>query len=118
MINYGPCYGKLVVIIDFITTTQVLVDGPTTGVSRQEISISRLNLTEFKLDVVRGVKRVALKKAITDFGLEKKWGETSWAKKLHKRARRAQLTDFDRFKVMRLKQRRTLLKNKAMKSQK
>jgi large subunit ribosomal protein L14e len=56
------------------------------------------------LDIPRGVKKIALKKAITDFGLEKKFAESSWGKKLQRRARRANLTDFDRFKVMTLKQ--------------
>lgn len=117
-INYGPLAGKLAVVVEIINTSKVLVSGPTTGVRRQEISLNRLSLTEFKLDVPRGVKRAALVKAIDDFGLEKKWAETSWARKLQKRARRAQLTDFDRFKVKVLKQRRRLLQNIALKGKK
>jgi large subunit ribosomal protein L14e len=77
-----------------------------------------LSLTDLKLDVVRGVKREALKKAIQAFDLEKKWGETSWARKLHQRERRAQLTDFDRFKVKVLKQRRRAASGKAVKGKK
>ena len=118
LINYGPSAGKLAVGVEILNTSRILVDGPTTGVKRQEISLKRISLTEFKLEVTKGVKKAALKKAITDFGLDKKWGESSWARKLQKRAKRASLTDFDRFKVMQLKQKRRVLQNKALKNRK
>ena len=118
LINYGPSAGKLAIVVEIINTSRILVDGPTTGVKRQEISLKRISLTDFKIDVARGVKRAALKKAIDEFGLAKKWGETSWARKLQQRAKRASLTDFDRFKVKVLKQKRTLLQNKVLKSRK
>ena len=35
--------------------------------------------------------------------VEKKWSESAWAKKREQRDRRRALSDFDRFKVMRLK---------------
>jgi large subunit ribosomal protein L14e len=118
LINFGPYAGKLAVVVEIINTSKVLIAGPTTGVKRQEISLKRISLTDLKMTVSRGVKREALKKAITEFGLEKKWGETSWAKKLQKRTRRAELTDFERFKVMQLKQKRRVLQNKALKNRK
>jgi large subunit ribosomal protein L14e len=118
LINYGPLSGKLAVIVEIINTSRVLIDGPTTNVKRQEISLRRISLTDLKVDVARGVKRAALKKAITDSNVEKKWGESSWARKLQKRARRAQLTDFDRFKVKVLKQKRRVLQNIALKAKK
>jgi large subunit ribosomal protein L14e len=118
LINYGPSAGKLAIVIDIANTSRVLVEGPTTGVRRQELSLNRISLTEFKLDINRGIKRSALVKAINDFGLEKKWAETSWARTLNRRARRAQLTDFDRFKVKVLKQKRRVLQNTALKNRK
>jgi large subunit ribosomal protein L14e len=104
MITYGPDAGKLVIITDILNTAKVLVDGPTTNVRRQELSLNRLQLTEHVVPLTRGIKRGALKKAITDFGLDKKWSESSWGRKLHRRQRRTNLTDFERFKVMVLKQ--------------
>jgi large subunit ribosomal protein L14e len=118
LVSYGPLSGKLVIIVDIINTARVLIDGPTSNVRRQEISLKRLSLTDLKLDVARGVKSLALKKAVQAFDLEKKWGETSWARKLHQRERRSQLTDFDRFKVKVLKQRRRLAQGKAVKGKK
>lgn len=49
-INYGPDFGKLCTIVDIIdgkrvfvhqvcSNDQVLIDGPTTGVKRQQISV-------------------------------------------------------------------------------
>lgn len=35
--------------------------------------------------------------------IDKKWAETSWAKKTEQQATRQGLNDFERFKVMRLK---------------
>ena len=114
-INFGPMAGKLAVIVDILNTSKLLISGPTTGVRRQEISMSRVSLTDLKLDIARGIKEAALKSAIADFGLEKKWGETSWARKIQTKARRAQLTDFDRFKVKVLKQKKRVLLNSALK---
>ena len=118
LINYGPLAGKLAVVVEIINTAKVLIDGPTSGVRRQEISLKRVSLTDFKLDVPKGIRRHSLKKSIEEFGLEKKWGETSWARKLQKRAKRANSTDFDRFKVMQLKQKRRTLQNIALKNRK
>ena len=111
-ITFGPDDGKLAVIVDILNTARVLVEG--SQVRRQELSLKRVQLTEWVIDIKRGVGRVALKKAITDFGLDKKWNESSWGKKLQRRQRRAHLTDFDRFKVMVLKQKRTGLQRKAL----
>ena len=100
LINYGPLAGKTAVIVDIINTSRVLVEGPVTGVRRQEISLRRLSMTDFVLDVTRGLKSSSLKKAVEDFGLTKKFEATSYGKKLQRAATRSKLTDFDRFKVM------------------
>lgn len=115
LINFGSLAGKLVVIVDILNTAKVLVEGVSSGVSRQEFSLKRLSLTDFKVDVPRGVRPVALKKAVEDSGVLKKWEASSWARKLQQRKRRAQLTDFERFKVKVLKQQRRGHINKALK---
>ncbi len=84
-----------------------MIDGPTTGVKRQEISLRRVSLTDFTLDIVRSVKSSDLKAAVESFNLEQKWQETSFAKKMNRSQVRAKLTDFDRFKVMVLKKKVT-----------
>ena len=105
LINYGPFAGRVAVIVDIINTSRVLIEGPTSGVRRQEISLRRLSMTDFVLDITRSLKSATLKKTVEDFGLNKKFEATSYGKKLQRAATRAKLTDFDRFKVMVLRKR-------------
>jgi large subunit ribosomal protein L14e len=116
LVNFGPLAGKLAVIVDIVNTSRILIHGPKTGVRRQEISIQRVSLTDFKLDIHRGIHRDALIKAIESSKFEENWAATGWARLISKRIKRAQLTDFDRFKVKVLKQKRTVEKNKALKA--
>ena len=115
VINYGPYAGKLAVIVDILNTTRVLVHGPKEGVRRQEISLRRITLTDFKLDIKRGIHKDALIKAITDYKLDEKFKDSVFAKKIERRQKRASLTDFDRFKVMRLRQKRSAIRGKVLK---
>ena len=96
MINYGPLAGKLAVIVDILNTSKVLVHGPKEGVRRQEISLRRITLTEFKLDIKRGIHKDDLVKAIELAKIDEKFKETAYGKKLARRLTRAKLTDFDR----------------------
>ena len=118
VINYGPYAGKLAVIVDILNTTRVLVHGPKEGVRRQEISLRRITLTDFKLDIKRGIHKEALEKAITEYKLDEKFKQSVYAKKIERRLKRANLTDFDRFKVMRLGQKRSAIIGKILKAKK
>lgn len=91
-------------------TCQVLIDGPTTGVKRQQISVgrkkisaesqvSRLYLTDFVISIERGAKSAEVKNAFVAGNIDNKWKETSWAKKLAARAEKAAMNDFARFKA-------------------
>ena len=117
-VNYGPYKGKIVVIVDILNTTRVLVHGPKDGVRRQEMSIKRLTLTDFKLDIHSGIHKDALIKAIDDYKLADKIKESPYAKKQARRQLRANLTDFDRYKVMILRQKRATLRSKALSKKK
>ena len=115
IVNYGPLVGKLAVIVDILTTTKVLIQGLKGGVKRQELSLRRVTLTDYKLDIKRGAKQAEVYKAIDDFKLEDKFKTSTHYKKNEIRQKRANLTDFDRFKVMRLRQKRSVLRHKAVK---
>merc|ERR1712007_425470 len=52
---------------------------------------------------------LAQKKAWEKEQINEKWAETTWAKKIEQRKKRAGLTDFDRFKLMKAKQARNKL---------
>ena len=118
IINYGPLTGKLAVIVDILTTTKVIVQGLKGGVRRQELSLRRVTLTDDKINIKRGAKREEVLKAIEEYKLEDKYKKSTFAKKVEKRAKRASLTDFDRFKVMRLRQKRAVLRHMANKGKK
>ena len=74
--------------------------------------------SEFKLDINREIHKEALVKAITDYKLDDKFKASVYAKKIERRQKRANLTDFDRFKVMRLRQKRAAIKGKILKAKK
>ena len=118
IINYGPLTGKLAVIVDILTTTKIIVQGLKGGVRRQELSLRRVTLTDYKIEIKRGAKRSEVLKAIEDYKLEEKFKKSNFAKKAELRQKRANLTDFDRFKVMRLRQKRAVLRHIASKKPK
>ncbi|CAN0384889.1 unnamed protein product, partial [Ectocarpus sp. 8 AP-2014] len=78
---------------------QALIEGPDTDVSRQLIPFKRLALTDFKLPIQRNARIGTIKAAAKEADLYAKWEASSWAKKKAKKVKRAQMTDFDRFKV-------------------
>ena len=115
IINYGPLTGKLAVIVDILTTTKVIVQGLKGGIKRQELSLRRVTLTDYKIDIKRSAKREEVFKAIEAYKLEEKFKKSTFAKKMELREKRANLTDFDRFKVMRLRQKRAVLRHMTTK---
>ena len=115
IINYGPLTGKLAVIVDILTTTKVLVQGLKGGVRRQELSLRRVTLTDYKVNIKRGAKRNEVLKAVEESKFEEQFKKSTFHKKVELRQKRANLTDFDRFKVMRLRQKRAVLRHMAEK---
>ena len=115
VINYGPLTGKLAVIVDILTPTKVIVQGLKGGVRRQELSLRRVTLTNDKINIKRGAKKDEVLKAIDEYKLEEKYKKSNLAKKVELREKRVNLTDFDRYKVMRLRQKRAVLRHIAAK---
>ena len=66
------------------------------------------------MDIKRGENESKVYKAIEDYKLEDKFKKSNIYKKNELRKKRANLTDFDRFKVMRLRQKRSVLRHKAI----
>mmetsp|Transcript_145124 Transcript_145124/g.205410 ORF Transcript_145124/g.205410 Transcript_145124/m.205410 type:complete len:144 (+) Transcript_145124:76-507(+) len=99
-VHFGAERGKLAVILDILNENKVLVEGPTTGVDRQLMPIKRLSLTRLTVPIIRNATTKTLTAAIKKVDLEKKWAETSAAKRIAQRTTRARLNDFDRFRAM------------------
>mmetsp|Transcript_27324 Transcript_27324/g.76654 ORF Transcript_27324/g.76654 Transcript_27324/m.76654 type:complete len:135 (+) Transcript_27324:137-541(+) len=102
LVNFGPEEGKLATIIDVVDQNKCLIDGPAdiTGVARQVISFTRISLTDLTVKIQRNARQKTLKKAWEEGDTLNKWESSSWAKKLASRKKRANLSDFERFKVM------------------
>ncbi|CAL3964170.1 unnamed protein product [Diplocarpon coronariae] len=124
LIADGPSEGKLATIVEIIDHKRALVDGPSTdsktAVPRQSIALSHVVLTPLVLESLpRGARTGIVKAHWTKAGVEAKWQESAWAKKRNQKERRKALTDFERFKVMRLRKqarfeiRKSLAKVKA-----
>lgn len=112
-ITYGPEYGKYAVIVDIIDQSRALVDGPTSGVKRQPLAFRRLQLTDMVVKIPRTIGTASLKKALEKESFDKKWKESKYSKTYQTRAKRAALSDFDRFKVMLAKKQRRAILRKA-----
>jgi large subunit ribosomal protein L14e len=98
---------------------QALVDGPSSDAKlatpRGIVQLSRTLLTPIVIEKLpRGARSGAVKKAWESAGVDSKWSESNWAKKQLQQERRQSLTDFDRFKVMRLKKQRRFEERKAL----
>jgi large subunit ribosomal protein L14e len=105
LINYGALTNKVAVIIDIIDQSRALIDGP--EIQRQSIPFRNLSLTAIKVDLPRGARPATIKQAFEKQEILAKFAKTSWSKKIEKQQLRAKLTDFDRFKLMLLKQKKS-----------
>ena len=104
LINYGDDRNKLCTVINVVDQSRVLVEGPHADpakrVARQMLPFRRLSLTPFKVAVLVEPRAQTLRKALDEADIEGKWANTSWAKKIATKAKRASLNDFQRFQVM------------------
>ena len=92
-----------------LISRQILVDGPTTHekltpVPRHAVALANIILTPIVIpQLPRAAGTGAVAKAWKKNEVDEKWLESSWAKKRDQRAKRRALTDFERFKVMKLR---------------
>ena len=103
-IAFGPEKGKICCITNIIDQNRVLVDGPSSYVSRQAINVKALHLTKFLLKFLPGARSKTVKALWDKHDINKKWQETHWCKKLQAKHLRSKMTDFDRFKLLHAKQ--------------
>merc|ERR550537_1048220 len=80
--------------------------------------VRRLSLTDLKSTIPRGAREKTLKLALGKDDVLNKWQQTAWAKKLAAKKARAEMTDFDRFKLMVAKKKRSIAVKKTLKPKK
>merc|ERR1712151_1182692 len=105
---------------DIVDQKRVVVDGPesVTGVRRHMMPIKRLSLTDLKASIPCGAREKTLESALDKDGVMNKFAETAWGKKLKAKEARANMTDFDRFKLMVAKKKRAQVVKAALKKKK
>jgi len=104
----GPFTGRIAAIVEIIDHKRVLVEGPSAkselAVPRHAAPLSSVSLTSIIIPKLpRASGAAALKKQWESAEVDSKWTNGSFAKRLEKSARRKQLSDFERFKVTRLR---------------
>ena len=110
-IAMGPDAGKIAAIVNVVDQNRLLIDGPCTGVRRHVINMKHIHLTKFRIVIPYTARTGTVKKAWEKGNISELWAETSWAKKIALKVKKASLTDFDRFTVHQLKKQRRAIIN-------
>ena len=80
-----------------LTSTQAIIDGPTTGVPRQSYPYKHLTLTPLELsDLPRGASTKKVRKEVEKEAIVDNWDKSSWAQKRVAVQKRRALADFGR----------------------
>ncbi|XP_039261728.1 large ribosomal subunit protein eL14-like [Styela clava] len=111
----GPHSGKLATVVNVVDQNRLLVDGPCSDVPRVIVNLKQCHLTKFSIPIAVGARTGVVKRRWEKESINEKWAETAWAKKIQAKAVRKNLTDFDRFKLMKLKRKRNLIINAELK---
>ncbi|KAK5108821.1 hypothetical protein LTR62_007795 [Meristemomyces frigidus] len=100
----GPYAGRLAAIVQIIDHKRVLVEGPSekssAAVPRHAAPLSQISLTSIVIKLPLAIGQTGLKKVWEKEEVESKFNNSAYAKNKARYARRKQLSDFERFKVM------------------
>ncbi|KAJ6468439.1 60S ribosomal protein L14 [Mycena sanguinolenta] len=120
LLKSGPFSGKIAVIAEIIDHNRAIIDGPTTGVTRQSFPYKHLTLTPLTLTKLpRGAGSGVIKKQLEKEAIVEKWDKSSWAQKRAALEKRRSLNDFGRFGVMLAKKaRRDVVRKSIFKAKK
>ncbi|OCK82162.1 60S ribosomal protein L14 [Lepidopterella palustris CBS 459.81] len=104
----GKLEGRLAAIVEIVDHKRVLVDGPSSVKDKLVVrTIAPLNKLSLTPHVIKGLPRGAgngaLRKLWESEEVEKKFEQSNWSQSRSRFAKRKQLNDFERFKVMKLR---------------
>ncbi|KAJ7086077.1 60S ribosomal protein L14 [Mycena belliarum] len=120
LLKSGPFSGKIAVIAEIIDHNRAIIDGPTTGVTRQSYPYKHLTLTPLTLaKLPRAAGSGVIKKHLEKEATIEKWDKSSWAQRRAATEARRNLNDFGRFGVMLAKKaRRDVVRKTVFKAKK
>lgn len=101
---YVPALNKPCAITNVIDLNRLLVDDG--KLNRYTVSVKNIKMTDLSIKISVGARPGTVKKAFAAADIDNKFVASDLAKGLARSKVRANLTDFDRFKLMRLKQAR------------
>merc|ERR1712112_99913 len=104
--------GKIATVVDVINQNRALIEGP--GISRQSMNIKNLYLTKLKVKINHSAKSSIVKKAWEEGEVSKKFEASGWGQRIKKATIRANLSDFEKFKVNKRKVQRKRLVNQQV----
>merc|ERR1711964_167124 len=111
-IVYIPNQG-ISAVVDVVDSRHLLVDTPTGN--RRKVNLNEVQLTNFKCEVFHGARTKTLAAAWKKADIDGQWGASTWCKNLTKKSLRKSLNDFQRFKLMKLKQAKRQIVNAELK---
>merc|ERR1712177_107758 len=114
----GPNQGKIAAVVNVIDQNRVLIDGPTSGVLRQAYPIKQLQLTPISVKFPFNAPSRIVRKELEANKVDETWANPTWAKRMVTKAKRASLTDLDRFKLRKAKSARNKILAKALNGKK
>merc|ERR1712110_71826 len=103
---------KPAAIVNVISLNRLLVDDGNCG--RFEVNCRNIKLTDLKIKIAFGARPGTVKKAWAAAGMTDAFAATDLATKMATKATRANLSDFERYKVIRLRQARTRIINQEV----
>jgi len=118
VLNTGKDAGKIAAIVNVIDQNRVLIDGPTSGVARQEWRIKEMNLTPIKVKFPFNARSKVVREEMEANKVNETWAASSWAKRMAMKKKRAGLTDLDRFKLRKAKSARNKIITKVVNGRK
>jgi large subunit ribosomal protein L14e len=104
--------------VNVIDQNRVLIDGPTSGVCRQEFRTKQLQLTPIAVKIPFNSPTRIVRKELVANKVDETFAASSWAKRMEMKKKRAGLTDLDRFKLRKAKMSRNKILGKAVNIQK
>ncbi|KAI4158109.1 MAG: hypothetical protein LQ342_007743 [Letrouitia transgressa] len=119
LFTHGPYTGRLATIVEIIDHKRILVDGPSKkengAVPRHAVGLSNVIVTPIVIPKLpRAAGRGAVAKAWEKEEVESKWDQSAWAKRREQREKRRSLSDFERFKVLKLRKQARFEVQKSM----
>ncbi|KAL9056214.1 MAG: hypothetical protein Q9162_003094 [Coniocarpon cinnabarinum] len=122
LITRGEHRNKLAAIVEIVDHKRVLLDNPTLHnnrplLPRQSMPLAHVTLTGIVIPKFpRAAGTGPLRKSWEAHKVSEKWEASAWAQTKGRLDRRRELSDFERFKVMRLKKQRRYEVQKSLAS--